>query len=103
MNNPRKIQISTKDNANTENVYKNFSERVNIVAIIVFGGSRDNRFMFSTISNVINLLGVHEKKVHGDVHIKRKIIEYDMQMKDLSWKTTTLQFKIEGNNNKNQY
>ena len=49
------------DNAITERVGTN----IKVSAKVNHGGNGDNRFLFSTVSNIQNLLGIHEYKGHG--------------------------------------
>jgi len=66
-------------------------------SIINSGDEYDNRYLFSTTSNVQNLLGAHEKIGHGQngwgaaTNTHQKVYEY--QFKHTSWKNTTQPFK----------
>jgi len=66
-------------------------------SIVKGGGKRDNRYLYSTVSNVQNLLGAHELLGHGingwgdrtGTHYK----VYEFQMAHPSWTKTTPEFK----------
>ena len=70
--------------------------KIGVAAIINSNTIEDNRYMFSTISNVVNLLGVHEYQLHGVSNLrgaKNHLRVYQLQMKDPSWSKTTDRFK----------
>jgi RHS repeat-associated protein len=64
---------------------------------IVVGGKKDNRFLYSTVSNVQNMLGAHELLGHGmnnwgdrsNNHYK----VYEFQMAHPTWRNATPQYK----------
>lgn len=81
--------------------------QIKVTANIVYSGGKDNRYMYSTLSNVQNLLGIHEYKGHGllqwgNANGKHKAV-YDMQMRHLTWKKTTDEFKNEIINNSKRF
>jgi hypothetical protein len=74
--------------------------KIRVSAIIrATGDDADNRYLYSTVSNVQNLLGAHEYTGHGIkgwkdsdyTHYKA----YDFQMNHKSWNKTTGAFKNE--------
>ena len=70
--------------------------KIGVAAIINSNTIEDNRYMFSTISNVVNLLGVHEYQLHGVSNLRgaeNHLRVYQLQMKDPSWSKTTDRFK----------
>ena len=72
------------------------NKKFNITAFIntSYGGTQK---IFSTVSNVVNILGVHEYKGHGIYKIDSKnkdhIRIYKMQKHDPTWKKTTDELK----------
>ena len=95
--------IGSTSNATTD--WKNGKMR--ITANIINSGENDNRELFSTRSNIQNLLGIHEYVGHGikkwgDANGKHKNV-YELQMKHHTWKSTTIHFKQVEKNNYAQY
>ena len=78
-----------------------------VTASIVHGDTKDNLNIYSTVSNVQNLLGAHELLGHGingwgsrtQTHYK----VYEFQMAHPSWSNTTPQFKAHIIFNYNKY
>ena len=71
--------------------------QIKLTANIVYLGGYDNRYLFSTISNVQNLLGIHEYKGHGllrwgNMNGKHKAV-YELQMRHRTWQKTTDRYK----------
>ena len=71
-----------------------------VTASIVIGGTQDRRYLYSTVSNVQNLLGAHELLGHGIVGNQNRwwgpanhFKVYDFQKAHPSWSKTTLEFK----------
>ena len=68
-----------------------------ITASVNYDGKKDNRFMFSTVSNIQNSLGVHEKIGHGQMGIgeesKSNVRTYQLQFNSPTWKNTTDDFR----------
>lgn len=60
-------------------------------------GYKDNRFLFSTESNIVNMLGVHEYIGHGVHDLQKRglghIGVYNLQMNSESWFKTTEPFR----------
>ena len=81
----------------TNAVAENIDTSVKVSAKVDYGGNGDNRFMFSTVSNIQNLLGVHEYKGHGVLGWgSAKGNHYDvymLQMKHPTWQRTTKKYK----------
>lgn len=86
--------LSTNENA-AEDRYEG---QMRVTASIINSADKDdNRYLFSTTSNVENLLGAHEKIGHGQkgwgdatfTHYK----VYQFQFNHPSWKNTTTDFK----------
>lgn len=80
---------------------------IKVSAKVDYGGNGDNRFMFSTVSNIQNLLGVHEYKGHGVLgwgSVKGNHYDvYKLQMKHATWQRTTKKFKQAIIDNSKQY
>ena len=80
---------------------------IQVSAKVDYGGNGDNRFMFSTVSNVQNILGVHEYKGHGVLGWgSAKGNHYDvykLQMEHPTWQRTTKEFKKAIIDNSKQY
>jgi hypothetical protein len=95
--------LQERDNALTEHV----GTGVKVSAKVNYGGNGDNRFLFSTVSNIQNLLGIHEYKGHGIKRWgnanKRHYDVYLLQMNHPTWKKTTKEFKQTQIENSNQY
>ena len=70
---------------------------IKVTAKVNYGGYGDNRYMFSTVSNIQNLLGVHEYKGHGVLgwgSAKGNHHDvYMLQMDHPTWNRTTQKFK----------
>jgi hypothetical protein len=85
----------SEQNASTRSV----DGQTRITASIINSGDKyDNRFLFSTTSNVQNMLGAHEKIGHGQKGwgdaTKTHHNVYEYQFRHNSWKNTTPAFKI---------
>ena len=69
-----------------------------VTANIVVGGEKDNRHLYSTVSNVQNMLGAHELLGHGikgwGDRTKTHYKTYEFQMAHPSWKSTTPEYKV---------
>ena len=93
------------ENANA--VTGHINNSVKVSAKVNSGGNEDNRFMFSTISNIQNLLGIHEYKGHGILGWgSAKGNHYDvymLQMNHPTWNNTTKAFKQTIIDNSKQY
>ncbi len=80
---------------------------IKVSAKVNYGGYGDNRYMFSTVSNIQNLLGVHEYKGHGVLGWgSAKGNHYDvymLQMNHPTWNRTTQKFKDTIINSSKQY
>jgi len=63
-----------------------------ITATIKYDKQNDNRFIFSTVSNVKNSLGAHEKISHGQNRTE-EAEAYQFQFSHTSWRNTTKEFK----------
>jgi len=64
-----------------------------ITATIKYDEKDDNRFIFSTVSNVKNSLGAHEKISHGQNKTEIEAKAYQFQFSHPSWRNTTKEFK----------
>ena len=68
-----------------------------VTGSIVSGGKKDNRYLFSTVSNVQNMLGAHELLGHGingwGDRTKTHYKVYEFQMAHPSWSKTTPEYK----------
>jgi hypothetical protein len=93
----RKVNVS----ANAA-MHKSNDLKINVRAYVRIG-ENDNRFMFSTESNVLNLLGVHEYKLHGINEMDDHLQIYPLQMNDPTWIKTSKSFKNEERNNYEGY
>jgi RHS repeat-associated protein len=84
-------------NANQNASEGHYKGQTRITASIINSGDKDdNRFLFSTTSNVQNLLGAHEKIGHGQKGLSdhsRIHNVYEYQFGHDSWKNTTQPFK----------
>ncbi|WP_320054782.1 DUF6443 domain-containing protein [uncultured Acetobacteroides sp.] len=94
--------VDDQYNSPSLNANQNASEglyegQTRITASIINSGDKDdNRFLFSTTSNVQNLLGAHEKIGHGQKGLSdhtRTHNVYEYQFRHDSWKNTTQPFK----------
>ena len=95
--------LQERDNALTEHI----GTSIKVSAKVNYGGNGDNRFLFSTVSNIQNLLGIHEYKGHGVNRWgnanKKHYDVYMLQMKHPTWKKTTKEFKQTQIENSKQY
>ena len=75
-----------------------------ITATIKYDEKNDNRFIFSTVSNVKNSLGAHEKISHGQNITEIEANAYQFQFSHPSWRNTTEEYKnkIRESYNKNK-
>jgi hypothetical protein len=72
-------------------------EKQNLTAYLYRDGSKENLYMYSTVSNVENLLGAHEYLGHFKKNLNMSDNEhkkvYEFQMSHPSWKTSTPKYK----------
>lgn len=101
--NSKGMDLKEKSNTNVEEYTETASHQgVNgkslVTGNVVVGGEKDNRSLYSTVSNVQNMLGAHELLGHGMNNWGDRTLThhkvYEFQMAHPTWKSTTPQYKI---------
>lgn len=70
-----------------------YDSKNSVITATIKYGKNDNRFIFSTVSNVQNSLGAHEKISHGQNGIEIESKAYQFQFGHPTWRNTTEDYK----------